>query len=298
MVLATGHMKRIYFVVPQKRWGTYYLRGVQIQHAMRCTGVDCRLILHKQLEQCRDSVVIFVKSFSADVAERAIAGGNRIVWDILDRYNVDLINQISSSVALDGLIISTAASESSLACLKPREKALIYHHIDPRLIRKIKGKPKAADFSICYIGNVPPKIRGKSFSETFAEVKQIEVNTRHAERCGWMRGTARFQCHFAVRLDPWECQMKPLVKVGVAAACNANIIINRSNAAVELLGADYPFLCDDSVEDALRTIERARGEFGGATWRAGLERMAELRERLSIKKSVDEYRSFLSCFIQ
>jgi hypothetical protein len=289
-------MKKIYFVVSQKRWGTYYLRGVQIEHALRRTGVDCKLVLLKHLDRCRDGIVVFVKLFSVEAAKRAIAGNNRIVWDILDGYKVDLINQVSSSIVLDGLITSTCASETALACLKPREMALIYHHIDPRLIRKIKRKPKTEDFSICYIGNVPPEISGKSFTEAFADVKQIEVNTRHAERCGWMRNTAPFQCHFAVRLDPWECQMKPLAKVGVAAACNANIIVNRSNAAVELLGADYPFLCDDSIEDALRTIERARSEFGSAIWRAGLERMAELRDRLSIEKNVEDYSRFFSRF--
>jgi hypothetical protein len=275
-------MKKIYFVVSQKRWGTYYLRGVQIQKALRRTGVDCRLVLLKHLDRCRDGVVVFVKLFSIDAAERAVACGNRVVWDILDGYNRDLINQISSSIVLDGLITSTAASESELACLKPREMARIYHHIDPRLIRKIKKMPKTKEFS--------------SFTTAFAEVKQIEVNTRHAERCGWMSKTAPFHCHFAVRLDPRECQMKPLAKVGVAAACNANIIVNRSNAAIELLGADYPFLCDDSIDDALRTIERARSVFGGAAWRAGLERMAELREKLSIDKNVDDYRSFFSSF--
>ncbi|HEX3009993.1 MAG TPA: hypothetical protein VHO90_20495 [Bacteroidales bacterium] len=289
-------MKRIYFVIPKKKWGTCYLRGVQIQRALRSTGIDCRLILSKHFDRCKNGIVIFVKSCSPEMASRAIAQRNRIIWDILDGYDELIIQQMAASITLDGLITSTAASEPILSCLKPIEKALIYHHIDPRLVKKMKEKPKTDNFSLCYIGNVPSEIDGRSFAETFSEVKCVEVDTRHAKRAGWMRIAAPFRCHFAVRLDQRECTMKPLAKVGVAAACNANIIVNRSNAAVELLGADYPFLCDDSIEDALRTIERARSEFNGTIWRAGLERMSQLRERLSIEKSVEEYCSFLSRF--
>ncbi len=241
--------------------------------------------------------MIFVKILTPEIAVQAISQGNRIIWDILDGYEEKIIQEIASAVRLDGLITSTAASEPALACLNPKEKALIYHHIDPRLTKKVKGKPKTSNFSLCYIGNIPPEINGRKFAEAFPDVKGIEVDTRHAKRSGWMREAAPFRCHFAVRLDKRECMMKPLAKVGVAAACDANIIVNRSNAAVELLGSDYPYLCEDTIEDALRTIQRARSDFGNATWQAGLERMAELRNRLSIQTSEAEYCNFLGRFI-
>jgi hypothetical protein len=290
-------MKKIYFVVQRKKYGTGYLRGVQIQRALRRTGIKSSIILTRHVNRCKNSLLIFVKILTPDIALQAISQGNRIIWDILDGYDENIIQQIASSVTLDGLITSTAASESSLSCLHPKEKALIYHHIDPRLIRKIKGKSKTSNFSLSYIGNIPPEVNGKKFTEAFPDVKGIEVDTRHAKRSGWMREAAPFQCHFAVRLDQRECMMKPLAKVGVAAACNANIIVNRSNAAVELLGPDYPYLCDDTVEDAIRTIERARSEFGSSTWQVGLERMASLRDRLPIETSASEYCSFLSRFM-
>lgn len=290
-------MKKIYFVVQRKKYGTGYLRGVQIQRALRQSGIKSRIVLTRHVNRCKNSILVFVKTLTPDIALQAISQGNRIIWDILDGYDENIIQQIASSVTLDGLITSTAASEPSLSCLNPKEKALIYHHIDPRLVRKIKGKSKTSNFSLGYIGNIPPEVNGKKFTEAFPGVKGIEVDTRHAKRSGWMREAAPLRCHFAVRLDNRECMMKPLAKVGVAAACNANIIVNRSNAAVELLGSDYPYLCDDTVEDALRTIERARLEFGSASCNAGLERMATLRDRLSIEKSVAEYRSFLNRFI-
>jgi hypothetical protein len=287
-------MKKIYFVVQRKKYGTGYLRGVQIQHALRRTGIKSSIILTRHVNKCKNAILIFVKILTRDIATQAISQGNRIIWDILDGYDENVIQQIASSVVLDGLITSTAASEPVLTNLNSKEKALIYHHIDPRLVKVIRGKPKTSNFSICYIGNIPPEINGEIFSEVFPEVKGIEVDTRHAKRCDWMHSAAPFRCHFAVRLDQRECMMKPLAKVGVAAAYDANIIVNRSNAAVELLGTDYPYLCDDTVEDARKTIERARLEFGSATWQAGLERMAALRERLSIERNVVEYCSFLS----
>lgn len=289
-------MKKIYFVVQRKKYGTGYLRGVQIQRALRHTGIKSSIILTRHVHRCKNALLIFVKILTSGIAVQAISQGNRIIWDILDGYDENIIQQIASSVMLDGLITSTAASELALASLNSKEKALIYHHIDPRLIRKIKGRPKSSDFSLCYIGNIPSEINGKKFTETFPDVKGIEVDTKHAKRCDWMRIAAPYRCHFAVRLDQRECMMKPLAKVGVAAACNANIIVNRSNAAVELLGTDYPYLCDDSVEDARKTIERARSDFGNSTWQTGLERIAELRNRLSIEKNVAEYCSFLSRF--
>jgi hypothetical protein len=289
-------MKKIYFVVQRKKYGTGYLRGVQIQRALRHTGIKSSIVLTRDVHRCKNALLIFVKILTPNVAIQAHSQGNRIIWDILDGYDDNLIQQIASSVALDGLITSTAASEPALACLNPKEKALIYHHIDPRLINKIKGKPKSSNFSICYIGNIPAEINGKNFTEAFPDVKGIEVDTKHAKRCDWMHSAAPFRCHFAVRLDKRECLMKPLAKVGVAAAYDANIIVNRSNAAVELLGSDYPYLCDDTIDDALRTIERARSDFGNSTWLAGLERMAKLRDKLSIEKNVVEYCSFLSRF--
>lgn len=296
MFFRKKYPRKIFFVVSNRRWGTFYLRGVQICRELNRSGFNCSVIRTRQLPKVRNSILVFVKRLTPNSIDIARNNENRIVWDILDGYMEEPSDHAGKLGALDGLILSTAASERFLPDHTVEEKVIIYHHIDPRVVPRTGRPLQNSRFSLCYIGNIPYNSDNTGFLDAFHDIAIIETNTRHAERNGWMKRIAPYNCHFAVRLETPHSQMKPLAKVGVAAACRANIIVNRSNAAVELLGDDYPFICEDSVESAQEMINRARNRFGLKEWINGLAQMDRLRERLSLSSSVQEYAGFLKRF--
>lgn len=71
---------------------------------------------------------------------------------------------------------------------------------------------------------------------------------------------------------------KPFTKGFTAAACNANILVNRDvDDAVEMLGSDYPFLTDPTPESITETFRLAQDSYGGPIWRDALNRMEVMR---------------------
>jgi hypothetical protein len=285
----------IYFIIGNKRWGTYYLRGVQIQRALHVLGVDARIATTKTLPNIKNSIIVFVKSISYSKLDISKKNGNKIIWDILDGFSFEYFDCVKE-FTLDGLIFSTKASLSYLSQVSRYEDTILYHHNDPRIIKRVNRTKQHTCFCCCYIGNTPQKTNNVSHLQYLQSVDIIETDTRHAERAGWIRRIPYYTCHYAVRTDPIRCDTKPLVKVGVAAACNANMIVNRSNAAVELLGHDYPFICGESEQSAKEMVTHACELFGSDIWNHGLKQMHVLREKLSIENSAREYMQFLRKF--
>jgi hypothetical protein len=280
--------RKIYFAIPNQRWGTYFLRGVQIQRHLRKIGVDARVIATKNIATVSNAIIVFVKHIDKASCTQAKNNANICVYDILDGYSNDLAF-LTDPDLLDGLIFSTNASRTHLSLPGSIPHKTIYHHIDPRLEKSFKPDRQAREFKLCYIGNLPEKTDNVAYTNLIPALTMIETDTRHAQRNQWMRKISPYTCHYGVRVDAVQRFAKPLAKVGVAAVCNANLIINRASAACELLGDDYPFLTGETVESVMSAIEYAKTSFGGAPWQQGLEKMRLLKQQLSITTIVNQY---------
>ncbi|HET7204882.1 MAG TPA: hypothetical protein VFI92_16095 [Steroidobacteraceae bacterium] len=153
---------------------------------------------------------------------------------------------------------------------------LLFHNVDSRLLGT--GPLPGDRLRSVYFGSM----RRAFLPEAVA--RRIEVldagNTQAARRS--IARLADYNFHYcvspAVSFAP-RIVRRPFTKGFTAAAVGANVIVNRAvDDAVELLGADYPYLVQDLSEEAvLERLAFATESFGGPEWRLAAERMAELR---------------------
>lgn len=154
---------------------------------------------------------------------------------------------------------------------------LLHHHADQRLYAD--KVPAHQSFRCGYVGMpenvfIPERLHSK--------VQMIPV--KYSSDFGSALPRIRdLSCHYAVRPAAQETAIngrafKPFTKGFTAAACDANILVNRSiDDAAELLGNDYPYLVNstDAVE-VEETYTKAQDDFGGPAWRGAIERMQGL----------------------
>ena len=279
--------KKVVFAIPKRRWGTYYLRGVQVQKELKRKNVNSRIISSKRIGRIKNSIIVFVKHINKELCEIAKKNNNIIIYDILDGYDQTLELQ-----HIDGLILSTELSRVNFKNHENLITKVIYHHIDTRLEKIIKPQNQSTTFNMAYIGNLPGKTDNVSFIDKLQNIELIETDTRYAKRNGWMKKIGTFNCHYAVRVDEIQRISKPLAKIGVAAICNSNIIISKNSAATELLGDDYPYYTEDNYESVKEVVDFAKSSYGSAIWNKGIGKMNELKHRLSLEKMIDEYIDF------
>ncbi len=227
------------------------------------------------------SVAIFVKSAAlgltpdhlAPLRRRGIVVGFDSIDTPLDEIDFALFDfHIAASLA------GKAALEARIAALGLRDLPveLLHHHADPRLatLRLDAARP----FRCGYVGErknalLPADIAG--------EVECIEVRFARDFPAA-LAPMARLTLHYGVRPGPPADarQYKPFTKGFTAAACGANILVNReADDAVALLGEDYPFLVSASdPADIAAGFDRAKESFGTPLWQEGLARMRRLPE--------------------
>ncbi len=276
--------KKIVFAIPKKRWGTYYLRGVQVQKELKRKNVNSRIISSKRIGKIKNSIIVFVKHINKELCEIAKKNNNIIIYDILDGYDQAVELQL-----IDGLILSTELSRNNFEKHENLVTKVIYHHIDTRLEKTIQPKNQSGTFNLAYIGNLPDKTDNVSFVDKLPNIELIETDTRYAKKTGWMKKIDTFNCHYAVRVDEIQRMSKPLAKIGVAAICNSNIIISKNSAATELLGDDYPYYTEDNYESVKKVVDFAKSSYGSDVWNKGIEKMNELKHRLSLENIIYEY---------
>jgi hypothetical protein len=157
--------------------------------------------------------------------------------------------------------------------------ALLFHNVDSRLLG---------------IGPLPDdRLRCAYFGSSRraflpdAVARRITVldagNTRAARQS--IARLADFNFHYCVSPTLSHAPRivrRPFTKGFTAAAVGANVIVDRAvDDAVDLLGADYPYLVQDVSEGSvLERLAYATDSFGGPEWRLAAERMAELRRRV------------------
>lgn len=151
---------------------------------------------------------------------------------------------------------------------------LLHHHADQRLYEG--KKPDHQTFRCGYVG-MPENVLIPERLDSKVQMIPVKYSSDFGNALPRIRDLS---CHYAVRPDVQEPMstgraFKPFTKGFTAAACGANILVNRSiDDAADLLGDDYPYLVNSTDgSEVERVYTRAQDDFGGPTWRDAIERM-------------------------
>jgi len=156
--------------------------------------------------------------------------------------------------------------------------------------------PSNNQFVCGYVGQpenlyIPDDLSGE------VEILYVKHPTEFGKRIGKIRS---WSLHYTARpvqqnSDSLLRAFKPFTKGAIAAACGANVLVQReTDDAVELLGEDYPYLVDGMSGAAIsETFQRAKDDFGGKTWLEAIERMRQLDVAVSSKALAVRMREIL-----
>ncbi|MEL6960946.1 MAG: hypothetical protein AAGL89_18580, partial [Pseudomonadota bacterium] len=235
----------------------------------------------------RDGVVILQKAAAEHIDAEA--------FDYLKANNIavaaDWIDKDPKSPHLDRLDFHIASSWAQWADLRARfpEAAIrhITHHADPRL----RGSVPSPTFATLYLGHA-----GNAKLPRDREITVVDIRTEQ-DFTDSLSLMGQFPFHYAVRDEtPRPGIFKPFTKGFTAAACDANILVQRgAHDAVAYLGDDYPFLIDDASPRAIRAgLDLARETYGGPIWQGALDVMAQVHDRSRPKAVAHEMAGILA----
>ena len=294
----------IHFLI-ENHWGSAQLRGVQISDALRDRGIEAHCTT--ELPDLRNSIVVFVKFLDLDLAKALRRNSNLVVLDLIDphkpylygdrqRFLFSAKKRVTTHILgveaglFDGIIHVNSWTQEQFGVPGVLQR-VIPHHWDPRCT----PDPRRRDeFSLVWMGE-----SGYPFMP--AEVQQFR--TRDHARIGEVFTKASmFTCHFSVRDETGRLDLeaggnirhrfycKSNIKISIAAAFAANISLSKDPAALDILGADYPYY--STTDSMAEVIARARQDYGGRIWNEGLQRMRLVKERTSIERVATDYEDF------
>ena len=264
--------RQVFFVKYWER-GSTALGADQMAPAVERLGVAARSIPAAEIGGIRHSILVFVKRADLGHLLAAKARGNRCVLDVQD--TLVFRRWISHWMLYDGVIFRNRRQQADYA---PRgaESRTIYQHWDSRYTHAVNGY---GGLRVGYLG-IPRSLA--------AWARLPEVEMVGPER--WFERSGAFNAHLSVRSTRRELLYKPNAKVATAAACAAVLVTTRDAAAVELLGADYPFYLDGAETHEIATgLTRAREAYDGAEWREALARLRALKAELAIERVAERY---------
>lgn len=263
-------MRPIYFVKYYDK-GSTLMGGDQISEALRERGAQSWSVYPRDVAEVRGAILVFIKTSRLPDLLRARRNGNRAVLDVQD--TVVFKRWIKNRWLFDGAIFKNRRQLADFN--RPNwNSRVIYHQWDPRYQPNLAGE---RELRVAYLGSQ------RSLPEGWPEIPSVPC------RQDWFQAGLEFNCHVSIREPGRDFLYKPNCKVSTAAACGANLVTTRDESALEMLGEDYPFYAEPTLEGILAGIDRARSAFGGPDWKRGLERMREVRERTSIERVADDY---------
>jgi len=172
----------------------------------------------------------------------------------------------------------------------PASVALLLHGYDNRLqsCAPTTGAAHAVYWGALENTRIPPALADKIFLISGATGPSADI----------MHTLSRYRLHYGIRTTSMASRktiFKPLTKAANAAACGANIIINRdAHDAVDLLGTDYPYLVDAGDDDNIvKVFEHAREGVDGPNWVKARSAMDDLAAQLSPESTARQLRLIL-----
>lgn len=203
--------------------------------------------------------------------------GNRLFLDPVDEgINEELVSAVDVVVAASLSAYDAYSREFPHADIR-----LLNHHVDPRVAAaagQVGRRPSA--IRIGYFGELSNTIHTARIA---AHVSFVPVSTAQQDS-NWLRSVAEFDMHYAIRRTRALDHHKPFLKGFTAAACGANILIQRGQPeASRWLPESYPYWVDQHPSETtiLQALDRAAQTHGGPDWLIGLEAMREIALRTS-----------------
>ncbi len=264
--------------------GSTIMRGEQLLTIFkRFHGRRFRLKYKSLSTNCHNSLIFLTKGAVTDITVARIneltRQGNKVLLDPVDNPL-----EIEKVKAATGVVAASLEAFDSYSEQGFRTY-LVNHHVDIRLLRETTLSPTSMRCG--YFGELVNAIITDKISKL---VDFVHVDTGK-QSTDWLTKPIRYNLHYAVRADNVEA-FKPFLKGFTAAACNANIIIQRDQTeAVRWLGDDYPFLLqanptEQDIIDMLLHIEKC---YGNTEWERALQRMKEIKELTSDQAIAGEF---------
>lgn len=270
--IATRHLSDSYrfqtVAMPQKK------RGQQVEAVAGIT--EAIIILQKAL----------IEHLDADAFAALKANNIAVLADWVDKpVKSAYLDQIDMHLA------SSRMQEAELIAQIPdRPVRYLTHHADPRLMGV--SQKGGAGFACIYLGHKGNTVISGKLRD-LVEVHDVQDSDAFAATLSRLE---QFGLHYAVRKGrATEGVFKPFTKGFTAAACGANILIQRdAHDALHYLGEDYPYLIDDATPISINQgFFRARDDFDGPDWRRGLDQMAQIADKSSPTHVAKELRAIL-----
>lgn len=256
--------------------GSTIMRGEQLSKILaKQFSNEYRVVYESLAFRPKDSFIFLTKGAVTDITIDQITelknNGNIVVLDPVDNP-VDL----SKAEATHGVIAASKAAHAEYLS-KSLKSFLVNHHVDPRLI---KGEnSKANTFKAGYFGELINTIQSDKISE-FVDFVHIDTGKQTND---WFAKPIQYNMHYAVRSNNTEAP-KPFLKGFTAAACGANIIIQRSQKeAVNWLGEDYPYLLseDSGEQEIIDMLTYARDTYDTEVWNNAQATMQQISIEVS-----------------
>lgn len=270
-------MRPIIFVKYYDKASTI-LAADQVSEALCQRGVDSQAIYPENLGEYRDCNIVFIKTSRLLHVTQARIQGCRTILDVHD--TVIFKSRLKNQWLFDGLILRNTRAYQDYS-RSGKNDAEILLHWDPRFSTNTAGDQ---DLRIAYLGD-------RRSLHLWDQIPGVEyIDSDYFER------SLAFNCHLSIRMPGKESLYKPAVKVSTAGACGAVLITTRDEASLELLGPDYPFYTGYDLDEIIATIDFARDTKDSETWQLALRRLAEVRERTSLGRLINEYVSYFERF--
>lgn len=298
-------MKKVYFIVQSKNYGSAIMRGYQMSRQLQKEGIHTSVIDlsydYRSAVKIRDSIVIFVKN--AIRKNRILVAAlkenkNILIWDIIDciveQYDSvqDFLDEEGEILIIfDGVIFANCKSRRDWqqyfknSCISE----VIYHHWDPRL------KPNCAkEFSLAYVGG--PENLNEEYLKNIPELGLLPWSGVIGEGQLFEK-ILNYNCHFSIReKGSDDFNYKPNAKLSCAAATNSNIILSRDPSFTELLDSLYPYYTNSDLESVKKILKLAQETYGTKIWHNALDMMDEVRKQTSLERICKDYIQYLKHF--
>lgn len=245
-------------------------RSLKIAHQIAWMRTCPRDAIYFVTKQCIENL----HPLSAEILNRRARG---VLFDYVD---ADM-----ATVSMHGADVHLCASHAQYYYMmrkqrrvSPASVALLPHGYDIRLqnCAPTTGAAHAVYWGAIENTHIPPALDNEIYllsgaTEPSADITQL---------------LSQYRLHYGVRTRPTDSTktiFKPLTKAANAAACGANIIINRdAHDAIDLLGTDYPYLVDTFDDDTIvKVFEHAREDADGYDWIKARSAMDNLAAYLS-----------------
>lgn len=300
---------QLIFLVPDTAnpWGSTILRGHQlceISQLYLADKFDCKVMRlplssKRQLKKCFKSinqiawVVRCPRNAIYFVTKQCIERLSPISAEILrSRARAVLFDYVDADMATVstlGADIHLCASTSQYEYMKHNHKslnsssvALLPHGYDYRLQ---KCAQEAGPVRAAYWGASRNTYIPQSISSDITLIDGTVAPTSET-----LNELSRYNLHYCVRKRSCNTEktiFKPLTKVANAAACGANVLINRdAHDAINFLGSDYPYFVDPDDDANIITVFRsALNGAGGSDWLYARNTMNSVADKLSPEKA-------------